>query len=376
MSKQITEQSEMLHKSFPAVVANVDEVKGIVTAYVSIFGNIDEGDDIIHPKSFVKTLAERGHKIRVLDSHNSRSTLSAIGKVISIREVDRDELPAEILAEHSEVSGGLETITQFMLDDDTSAAVFRRIARGIISEYSIGFNIVQSDKEKITLPDGKTKVVTNIRQIRLYEYSPVIFAMNELTATGGVKSTDGKAEDAPEETEAPAVPLLAEWLTTDIMLHCQTVLMGMKWFGVIDEVEHDTITQLCNEHIERIRTDMPLGLALRPLDNSGMMMFSADGSDETKAGRVLSERNFNRIQQAADLLSEVLSAAGLTEESAADDSADKGMMIELQSEQLINDGPHDEPGEAPTSDEAGPRGEAAPSDRQSELSDRFQRLLA
>jgi hypothetical protein len=107
-----------------------------------------------------------------------------------------------------------------------------------------------------------------------------------------------------------------------------------------------------------------------------MMMFGADGSDETKAGRVLSERNFTRIQQAADLLSEVLSAAGLTEESAADDSADKGMMIELQSEQLINDGPHDEPGEAPTSDEAGPRGEAAPSDRQSELSDRFQRLLA
>ena len=362
------------HKAFPVTVTDINETEGLVTAIVSVFGIIDDGDDIIHPGSFIKTLAERGNRIRVLNSHNARDILNVIGKQEGIREITREELPANILAKYPNATGGLETITRYMLDDPTSSAVFKRIKGGFVDEYSIGFDIVQSDNEKLALPDGKAKVVRNIRQIRLWEYSPVIWGMNPATQSVSIKSVD----DATDETDAPAVPLLAEWLTTDIMMHCQTVLAGMKWFGVIDELEHDMITQLCNERIERIKTDMPLGLALRPLDNSGMMMFGADGSDETKAGRVLSERNFTRIQQAADLLTDVLSAASLLEESAPEggDSADKGMVIEIPPvpEQLLNDGPHDEPEKAPTSDEAGPRGDGAPT-RRADLEDRLSRLL-
>jgi HK97 family phage prohead protease len=366
------------HKAFPATVTNIDESEGIVTAIVNVFGIIDDGDDIIHPGAFGKTLVERGSRIRVLNSHNARDILNVIGKQQGIREVTREELPASILAKYPQATGGLETITRYMLDDPTSSAVFKRIKGGLVDEYSIGFDIVQSDNEKVTDDSGKTKVVRNIRQVRLWEYSPVIWGMNPATASVSIKGIDGVIKEVDTvETEEQSTPLLAEWLTTDIMLHCQSILGGMKWFGLIDEIEHDLLMQLCNERIERIKTDMPMGLALRPLDG-GMMMFAANGADDTKAGRVLSERNFSRIQQAADLLTEVLEAATPTEEQP-EKSADE-MPIEIPSvpEQLINDGPHDEPETAPTSEkvtEAGPRGDEAPSERRTELEARLSRLL-
>lgn len=370
------------HKAFPATVTDVNEAEGVVTAIVSVFGIVDDGDDIIHPNSFIKTLAERGHRIRVLNSHNMRSALDAIGKVVSIREVGRDELPANILARYPEATGGLETVTQYMLDDEISSAIFRRIKAGVLSEYSIGFDIVQAKNEKMELPDGKSKVVRNIREVRLWEYSPVVFGMNPATSSVSVKgiADEQKDVDAADVPDEQSTPLLADWLVTDIMQHCQVMLGGMKWFGLIDETEHDMLMQLCNERIERIKTDMPLGLALRPLDNGGMMMMAGDGADEFKAGRVLSEANYSKIRQATDLLNQVIESAGRADDTMTQDKSIDGMEIVIPSipDQQLTTGPHDEPEKAPTSEkmtEAGPRGEDAPTERRAELEARLSRLL-
>ena len=59
-------QRKMEHKQFDAFVTDVQEDQGIIKAIFSVFGNVDEGFDRIHPGSFAKTFVERGHSIDVI----------------------------------------------------------------------------------------------------------------------------------------------------------------------------------------------------------------------------------------------------------------------------------------------------------------------
>jgi len=178
------------YKRFPFIVTKIDEVQGIVTHSVAVLGNIDLGDDIIHKGAFTKTIRERMGRIRVLDNHQRESTLNVVGIPLKMWETGRDELPLEIKAQYPDAIGALMTETKYLLDTPEGLGVFLRIKEGAISEYSIGFDIVQADRSTVTLSDGTKMKVRNIREVRLYEYSPVIFAMNQATSTVSVKNDD------------------------------------------------------------------------------------------------------------------------------------------------------------------------------------------
>jgi hypothetical protein len=186
----------MEHKTFPAFQLKIDGDQGIVTHIVAVFGNIDLGADVIQPGAFAKTITERGRKIKVVDSHNYNSTLSAIGVPRSLREIGHDELPANLLMAFPDATGALLAETQFLLNTPEGKGVFDRIKAGAIDEYSIGYDALDFDYSKASV-NGKEITVRNLRTIKLYEYSPVLFAMNEATGTLGVK---GKQKgDQPEE---------------------------------------------------------------------------------------------------------------------------------------------------------------------------------
>lgn len=190
-------------KSFPAYIEKADAEQGIVGAFTSIFGNIDYGWDVIVAGAFNRTIQQRGNKVRVLDNHNSWSTMDAIGKVIRIEEVPREGLPLEVQTQYPDATGGLYVEIQFMLDDEISAGIFRRIKRGVIDEYSIGFEILQQEYKTIPTDEGD-KGIRFIKEIKLYEISPVIFAMNDATTTVSAKNKGAmpmKPEDMPMDPE-------------------------------------------------------------------------------------------------------------------------------------------------------------------------------
>ena len=176
------------HKTFPVFIKQIDESAGVVEAIVAVMGNVDYGMDIIHPGAFAKTIAENGHKVRVLDNHNAYSVLNVVGKPIEIREIGRDELPTELLERYPDATGGLYTKTQYLMDTPEGAGAFMRIKAGAVDEYSIGYDPIRSDYGKRKKEDGAEDTVRNLREVRLWEYSPVVFAMNPATATLGAKS--------------------------------------------------------------------------------------------------------------------------------------------------------------------------------------------
>ena len=185
------EKKEKLYLAAPTLVTKADSVSGIVDAFVSVMGNVDLMDDIIHAGAFAKTIQENGTDFRVLDNHNFFSILDALGTVLAIEERPRKDLPKQVQDNFPDATGGLFTSTQFMLDDDRSRGAFNRLKSGAINQFSIGFEIMKQDfsEENFGTEDEPLiKHIRNIREIKLYEYSPVIFAANTATAVAGVKN--------------------------------------------------------------------------------------------------------------------------------------------------------------------------------------------
>jgi len=342
-----TETKKRIHKAsetkaMPGAIISADDETGIVRAVVSVFGIVDDGDDIIHPGAFTKTIVEHGSRIRVLNSHNNRDGLNVIGKALAMREVGRNELPLEILNAHPEATGGLETETQFLINTPEGRGIYDRIKAGALNEWSIGFDAVDTDNSRmkrksaadpvwemaiktddydpdsdpLTLKDknGKPRIVRNIRAVRLWEYSSVIWGMNESTTTVSVKEKDGEVTSGSDTYGTPAV---------DVMYHSN------------------------RDEPERL----------------------------TKAGRVLNERNFQAITQAADLLNTVLASAGLNDGDAAED-ADKSRQD--SEDDNATDGPSVSTNAPTPSTEggAGPQDDDTPATKQADLLKQLEERLA
>jgi HK97 family phage prohead protease len=177
----------MEHKTFQSFVTKVDEAKGIVEHLVAVMGNKDQGNDVIWPGAFTKTLSERGNKVKVLDLHKTDSIMRVLGKPISLREIGAVELSADVKTKYPDAVGALAATTQFNLKTTEGLGAFERIKAGDIDEWSFGYDAIGPDYGKAA--DGST--VRNLREVRLYEYSPVIFGMNAATTTLSAKSDEG-----------------------------------------------------------------------------------------------------------------------------------------------------------------------------------------
>lgn len=351
------------HKVFEATITGVDVTLGIIKAVVNVFGIRDDGDDVVHAGSFSKTLQERGGRVKVLNAHNTRRVEDVIGKPISMREIGRDELPAAVLSKYPEATGGLETETQYMISDPAVRVIFDRIANGFVTEYSIGFDIVDADFSKVTDAEGKQHTVRNIRQVRLWEYSPVIWGMNPATATVGVKSGDAEKEYTPDGPQRR----LGDYLVAEISRVCGAMLSTFLADGYLSTDEHTEMIVLCNGATDTIKAGMAEDVALRPMTSMmDWLFFAQDGAAEAKA--VLKQEVFDKIVEAATLLIDALDIRAAADEKqiGVGEEPTQQSAGEEPAQQDAGTGPQ-EPEEAPTSSEAGPLGDDAPSKQRSDL---------
>ena len=142
----------------------LDEVKGIVTAYANAYDFKDSDGDISAQGSFNKTVKENFKRIRVLKDHNPTIML---GVPLNIDTKD---------------SYGLLTTSQFNMKKDVSKDMFTDIKlmndSGLNAELSIGYQVMQRDQ--------KNKAI--ISEYKLMEYSFLSsWAANELSTVQGIK---------------------------------------------------------------------------------------------------------------------------------------------------------------------------------------------
>ena len=143
----------------------LDEKKGVVTAYANVYNFKDSDGDISAYGSFDKTVKENFKRIRVLKDHDPKMM---IGVPLMIDTKD---------------TYGLLTTSQFNMNKDLGRDMFQDVKlmheNGLNAELSIGYKVIQRDQKNKSM----------INEYKLMEYSFLSsWAANELSTVQGIKS--------------------------------------------------------------------------------------------------------------------------------------------------------------------------------------------
>lgn len=146
----------------------------IIEGYAAFFGNVDSYGDIIEQGAFTKTLKENSKRVKVLWQHD---TSEPIGKPL----------------EMSQDSTGLYIKAKISMTD-TGRKAMELMRDGVIDEMSIGYDVMKDEYK------GKNRM---LKELRLWEFSPVTFAANEKARITSAKNFsdllyDIKSADANE----------------------------------------------------------------------------------------------------------------------------------------------------------------------------------
>jgi len=168
----------MERKTVPFAVKQPDLLaQGVIEGYAAVIGNLDDGNDVIDPGAFTKTIAEGGARIKMGWHHQG-----PFGVTTYIAEVGREALPPSVLARAPGALGGVFVRGQAdMAAEDEDR--LKRLASGSVDELSIGYEAVKATFEQ----DGD-RYVRRLKEVRLFEWSPVWVAMNQAAIVTGVKA--------------------------------------------------------------------------------------------------------------------------------------------------------------------------------------------
>lgn len=134
---------------------------GKFSGYAAVFGNVDDGFDVIQPGAFKEFARQKDGQIMVLHAHNTREY---IGR-----------------AAYSQDEKGLAVDGQLVLADPLANRVYQHLKAGTIDAMSIGYDV---------LPGGAEFTEAGIRilkALKLWEVSVLPFGMNELARVDTVK---------------------------------------------------------------------------------------------------------------------------------------------------------------------------------------------
>lgn len=172
-------------------VRGVSDADGIVEAIVSVTNIVDSVNDVIEPGAYKNTLRKRNPK--GVWSHDTNIPVAKTLKVEELMPGD-ERLPDDL---REQGAGALLVKMQFNLNTSRGRDAFYDVQFfGEEQEWSIGYSV--PDGKSVT--DSKTGV-RFIKQLELYEYSPVIFGAAPNTRTLSVKDDLEQIEDkaSPED---------------------------------------------------------------------------------------------------------------------------------------------------------------------------------
>jgi len=136
--------------------------QGEYEGHFSVFNNVDDGNDVAHPGMFLKTIAERGKRVKVFYAHDWNKL---IGPPPSVLEED---------------AVGLHAKGRLTLEAFWGKEAWALMKDGALSEGSFGYETVKADFDN--------SGVRHLREVRLFEISPVPLGMNSLTDLQAIKS--------------------------------------------------------------------------------------------------------------------------------------------------------------------------------------------
>lgn len=156
-------------KTFSLKLDNSEPEEGVIKGYASTFGNVDLGQDVVKKGAFTKTLKEQngGKGIVILKDHDPYSPIGYNRKA-------------------SEDNSGLAVEGVLNLAIQDAKERWALIKQAIEMETNMGLSIgYQTVKYAIDKANG---MIRELQELKLFEYSVVVFPMNVEAMVTAAKS--------------------------------------------------------------------------------------------------------------------------------------------------------------------------------------------
>jgi HK97 family phage prohead protease len=185
-------------KTFSFQVKAIDDDQGLIEAYGSVFGNEDEGCDIVDQGSFKRTIK------------NSKSRVAA-GKseflAMMLWNHDAEHfLPIGGWYDLQEDTHGLLGKGKIIINTQLGRDVYTLIKEKVINEFSIGYEVMENGSYY-----EKSTGIRHLTELRLWEVSPVVFAMNTEALLVGIKRMDVEDKSVCGSTSGAIGPRDEAW---------------------------------------------------------------------------------------------------------------------------------------------------------------------
>ena len=141
---------------------------GKFEGFVSVYGNVDYGDDVVEKGAFNKIRLTKNGKLRMYLYHDTQLPVGTS----EVKDTDQ----------------GLFLNGSLNMNLKDAPQAYELMKEGMVSEMSVGFSIQKGGYEIKENDDGKS--IRHITKAELYEGSLVPFAMNPEAVITGVKSQD------------------------------------------------------------------------------------------------------------------------------------------------------------------------------------------
>lgn len=156
------------------------DVEGKVEAVFSVFNTVDSDGDVVLPNSIKSGFGEKG--VAMVWGHDWKD-------VIGRGEIVQDDDKATFKGE-------------FIMDTERGREAYNTVkAMGDLQQWSFGYEVVDSEKGSFQKDGLETQDVRFLKDLRVWEVSPVLVGANQETYTLAVKEDTEDTETKEEETE-------------------------------------------------------------------------------------------------------------------------------------------------------------------------------
>ncbi|MBW1643545.1 MAG: HK97 family phage prohead protease [Deltaproteobacteria bacterium] len=170
-------EKKVMNVPFEIKKEDVEET-GIFKGYGSVFGNKDSHNDVVMPGAFIQTIIKggrNGNGVAMLYQHDARR-------------------PIGIWNSLSENKKGLKVEGQLAMKTQDGKETYELMKMGALKGLSIGYNSIVDEIDR-------EKNVRFIKEVDLWEISPVTFASNTRATVIAVKEFKGLLQKVKTERE-------------------------------------------------------------------------------------------------------------------------------------------------------------------------------
>ena len=166
------------HKTVSFKATN--EIEGKVEAVFSNFNEVDSDGDVVLPNSIKSGYGDNG--VAMVWAHDWKN-------VIGRGEIIQDD--------HRAVFKG-----QFIMDTDAGRDAFHTVkAMGDLQQWSFGYEVTDSENGAFKKDNEEEIEVRYLKEVKVWEVSPVLVGANQNTETLSVKEDKPKGKRLNEEVE-------------------------------------------------------------------------------------------------------------------------------------------------------------------------------